>query len=129
MYWNVCHSRESYFLQNFSLLVVIIFSWTPFFGGFNVILVWSVNYYYISNNWHLKDLINKEIKAYILNQISSKFQAFSTMRTIVTKTCLTKMKNEVKKKMIDMNKNRAWWWIMIIKINKQITNMKSIIKT
>ena len=98
MYWNVCHSRESYFLQNFSLLVVIIFSWTPFFGGFNVILVWSVNYYYISNNWHLKDLINKEIKAYILNQISSKFQAFSTMRTIVTKTCLTKMKNEVKKK-------------------------------
>ena len=129
MYWNVCHSRESYFLQHFSLLVVIIFSWTPFFGGFNVILVWSVNYYYISNNWHLKDLINKEIKAYILNQISSKFQAFSTMRTIVTKTCLTKMKNEVKKKMINMNKNRAWWWIMIIKINKQITNMKSIIKT
>ena len=59
-----------------------------FFGRFYVILVWSVNYHYISKNRPLKNVIYKKIKAYILNHNPAKFHAFSTMCKIVTKICL-----------------------------------------
>ena len=42
------------FPTTFSLLLVIIFSWTPFFEGFYVILIWSLNYHYISKYRPLK---------------------------------------------------------------------------
>ena len=36
MHWNVFHLSRSCFLQNFSLLLVIIFSWTPFLRDFTL---------------------------------------------------------------------------------------------
>ena len=66
MYWNVFHLSESYFLQNFSLLLVIIFSWTLFFGGFCVVLVWSVNCHYISKNKTLKKCNQQKNQSFTL---------------------------------------------------------------
>ena len=86
MYWNVFHLTESYFLPNISLLLVIIFSETQFFGGFYVVLVWSVNYPYISKNRPLKKCDQQNNKS-----LHSELQYCHVSRlcTIVTKICLT----------------------------------------
>ena len=76
------------FSYKFFFVISHYFLLNPFFGKFYAILVWSINYHYISKNRLLKNVISKKIQAYILSQNSAKSHAFSTMCTNAAKICL-----------------------------------------